>query len=63
MDKSNHGATKLSATIMGNARLVASQCVDVEGLGRLSGKYYIDSITHRVGGSGYTMDLEMSLVQ
>ena len=63
VDKENHGATKLSATIMGNARLVASQCVDVEGLGRLSGKYYIDSITHRVGGSGYTMDLEMSLVQ
>lgn len=63
VDKSNHGATKLSATIMGNASLVASQCVDVEGLGRLSGKYYIDSITHRVGGSGYTMDLEMSLVQ
>ena len=63
VDKANHGATKLSATIMGNASLVASQCVDVEGLGRLSGKYYIDSITHRVGGSGYTMDLEMSLVQ
>lgn len=63
VDKANHGATKLSATIMGNAGLVASQCVDVEGLGRLSGKYYIDSITHRVGGSGYTMDLEMSLVQ
>lgn len=63
VDKANHGATKLSATIMGNAGLVASQCVDVEGLGRLSGKYYIDSITHRVGSSGYTMDLEMSLVQ
>lgn len=63
VDNANHGATKLSATIMGNASLVASQCVDVEGLGRLSGKYYIDSITHRIGGSGYTMDLEMSLVQ
>ena len=59
----NHGATKLSATIMGSAGLVASQCVEVTGLGRLSGKYYIDSITHRVGGSGYTMDLEMALVE
>ncbi len=63
VDKANHGATKLSATIMGNATFVASQCVDVTGLGRLSGKYYIDSITHRIGGSGYTMDMEMSLVQ
>ena len=29
-----------------------------------SGKYYIDTITHNVSGSGgYTMDLEMSLVE
>ena len=34
------------------------------GLGKLSGKYYIDTITHNVSGSGgYTMDLEMSLVE
>lgn len=63
VNKANHGSTKLSATIMGNALYVASQCVEVTGLGRLSGKYYIDNITHRVGGSGYTMDLEMSLVE
>ncbi len=62
VNKANHGATKLTATIMGNAALVASQCVTVVGLGRLSGKYFIDSIAHHVGGSGYTMDLEMALV-
>ena len=63
VDKANHGSTKISATIMGNAALVASQCVTVVGLGKLSGKYYIDSITHRIGSSGYEMDLEMSLVE
>lgn len=62
VNKANHGTTKLTATIMGNAALVASQCVTVVGLGRLSGKYFIDSIAHHVGGSGYTMDLEMALV-
>lgn len=62
VNKANHGATKLTATIMGNAALVASQCVTVVGLGRLSGKYFIDGIAHHVGGSGYTMDLEMALV-
>ena len=62
VNKANHGATKLTATIMGNAALVASQCVTVVGLGRLSGKYFVDSIAHHVGGSGYTMDLEMALV-
>lgn len=62
VDKANHGAATLSLTITGNAALVASQCVTVVGLGRLSGKYYIDSIAHHVG-QGYTMDLELSLVE
>lgn len=62
VDNANHGASTLSVTIMGNAALVASQCVKVEGLGKISGKYYIDQITHHVGG-GYTMDLDLSLVE
>lgn len=62
VDKANHGAATLSLTMMGNASLVASQCVTVVGLGRLSGQYYIDRITHHVG-SGYTMDLELSRVK
>ena len=62
INKENHGRITLSATIMGNAALAASQCVEVQGLGALSGKYYIDKVTHNIGG-GYTMDLEMSLVE
>lgn len=63
VNKANHSAVKLTATITGNATLVASQCVTMVGLGRLSGKYYIDRIMHHVSGAaGYTMDLEMSLV-
>lgn len=50
----NHDASKMSVTIMGTASLVASQCVAMVGLGKLSGKYYIDQITHHIGGSGYT---------
>ena len=61
MDEANHSATTASITIMGNAKLVASQCIDLVGLGLLSGKYFIDSITHTIG-SGYTMGLELSLV-
>uniref|UniRef100_A0AAU8B575 Tail protein n=1 Tax=Dulem virus 34 TaxID=3145752 RepID=A0AAU8B575_9CAUD len=64
VNKANHGAAQITATIMGNASMVASQCVTVVGLGKLSGKYYIDSITHRVSGDGgYTMEMEMSLVE
>ena len=57
----NHGATTLSVTIMGNAALFAAQTIQITGLGKLSGKYYIDKVTHNLG-SGYTMSLELSLV-
>lgn len=57
----NHGAKKLSMTIVGNAMWVASQCVAVKDMGKLSGKYYMDQIIHHVGG-GYTMDLDLSFV-
>lgn len=62
INAANHGSTKLDLSIIGNAQLVASQCITVVGIGRLSGKYYIDSITHNLSSSGYTMDLELSLV-
>lgn len=58
----NHGSTKMSVVILGNARLYAGQCVDIAGLGKMSGKYYIDKVTHTIG-SGYTMSLELSLVE
>lgn len=63
MNKANHGSTKLSASIIGNAQLVSAQCVTVVGIGKLSGKYYVDSITHNISSSGYTMDLELSLIE
>ena len=62
VNNANHGTTTLTMTITGNAFLVASQCVTVVGLGRLSGKYYVDQATHHLG-NGYTMDLELSLVE
>lgn len=62
VNEANHGATTMSLSMIGNAFFVASQCVTVVGLGKLSGKYYVDKVTHRVG-SGYTMDLELSLVE
>ena len=43
---------------------MASQCVTLVGLGRMSGKYYIDKVTHTVSASGgYTMSMELSLVE
>ena len=48
----------LSAKIKANLKLFAGACVDVENIGIFSGKYFIDKISHDIGG-GYSMDLEM----
>lgn len=61
IDEANHGATKLSLTIKGRF-LVSSQNVNIS-LGALSGKYFIDTTTHNLGSSGYTTDLELSLIE
>lgn len=63
LNKANHGATTMSITLtLARLGLVATDCVEITGLGRLSGKYYIDQITHSLG-SGYKMSLELSLVE
>ena len=60
----NHGATALSVSIMGRVDIVAAVCVTLVGLGRFSGKYFVDKATSHVSASGgYTMDLELSLVE
>ena len=38
--------------------LIASDCVEIRGLKRLSGKYFIEQITHSLG-SGYKMALDL----
>lgn len=63
VNNANHSATTLSLSITGRTDIVASMCVTVVGLGRFSGKYFVDKATSHVSGSGgYTMDLELSLV-
>lgn len=61
LNKANHGATTMNCTMMGRTDLVATMCVNMEGFGKLSGKYYIDKVEQSVdASSGYTTSLEMS---
>ena len=63
LEKENHGKSRLSISTLGNPTLVASQCITVAGLGpTISGKYYIDSITHEIGGSGYVCSYKLALI-
>lgn len=45
-------------SMIGDPRLVASKNIQLEGVGRFSGKYAIESATHKIGG-GYTTSIEI----
>lgn len=60
--EANHGETTLSFATIGQPTLVAGQTVNITGLGRANGKYYIDKATHSVG-EAYTTSFECSKVQ
>lgn len=58
----NHGSTSMSVSTMGEVKFVAGQTVMITGLGKCNGKYYIDKVTHNIGG-GYKTDYELSRVE
>lgn len=62
LNKANRDATTMSITMMARPGLIASDCVEIRGLGKLSGKFYVEKIDHDIG-SGYKMALDMRLVQ
>lgn len=61
VNKANEEETTLSVTIPGNPDLVSSQCINIVGLKKADGKYYIKKVSHSVGG-GYKTTLELSKV-
>lgn len=39
----------MSITLKAQLGLIASDCVEIKGLQKLDGKYYIEKITHSIG--------------
>ncbi len=62
LNNANKGTTTISITLMARPGLIASDCVEIRGLGNLSGKYYVEQVTHSLG-SGYKMSLELRRVE
>jgi phage protein D len=57
--RAQHTTVKLTATVLGDPGLAAKTVVEFQGLGqRLSGKYYVKEATHKIDGSGYTVELK-----
>ncbi len=61
VNNANKDTTTMSINLMARPGLIASDCVQISGLQKLDGKYYIKSIRHSVG-SGYKMTLELRKV-
>lgn len=54
----------MSVTIMANNRIAAGSTVNIKGLYQLSGKYFVDKVTHNISPDGaYTMALELHKCQ
>ena len=58
----NRQCQTMSIKVKGDTKYISSKCVQLEGFGKLDGKYYIDSVTHsKDPGSGYTCSMELHL--
>jgi uncharacterized protein len=53
---------KASLTLMGDVRMAAGLTIAVSGWGRYDGKYIVESAAHRIGGGGYTTDIQIRRV-
>ena len=62
VNDANKGTTTMRISLMARPGLIASDCVEIKGLERIDGKYYIEQITHSIG-SGYTMALDLRKVE
>ena len=63
LNSANRKAETMSVTLMGERKLVSTQCVKIKGLKGLNGKYFIDEVRHSLGSGGYVMELTMHKVQ
>lgn len=64
VNNANKEAVTMNVTIEGIPTLTSTRCVKVTGLGKFNGKYFVTKIKHNISGNGgYTMDLDLRLVQ
>lgn len=55
LERSNESAAKLEGSLMGDPSIIAGLSINLVGLGKVSGKYYINSTRHEISrSSGYS---------
>ena len=62
LQKENKKTNTAKFSVAGDTGLATKQTIDVVGWGKFDGKYIIDSATHKIGTSGYVVDIDCSKV-
>ena len=64
INNANKGTTTIQATLKGTWRIRATDCVKIEGLGKLDGKYFVEKSILKVDSTGGTKtSLDLRLVE
>lgn len=63
VNQANKGITTMEIKIMANTAIIASSVVEITGLGKINGRYYVDKVKHSIGDSGYYMSLSLHKIQ
>ena len=64
INNANKGTTTFQATLKGTWRIRATDCVKIEGMGKLDGKFFVEKSTLKVDSSGGTKtSLSLRLVE
>ena len=63
LNQANKSITTMEIKIMANTAIVASSVVEITGLGKINGKYYVDKVKHSISDSGYYMTLSLHKIQ
>lgn len=59
LDEANRGEITGSITLMGDTRFAAGIPLMLSGFGMFAGKHFVNKVTHKIDGSGYTTTLEL----
>lgn len=64
LKEANRGAETMRLTVIAAGKpLLSANCITLKNCAEMSGKWFIDKATHKIGGSGgYTIDLDMHRV-
>lgn len=62
INAANRSIETMEVSIRANIKIVASHCIQIDGLEKADGKYYVDKVKHSMG-NGYKMQLTLHKVQ